>query len=121
MEPAAKKGIYRFPKRERLKKKAEIKAVFANRRQVSYTGSKLFFMKNGLEHNRIAITFTRKYGSAVERNRTRRVYREAYRLLRPSFRHGWDLVLLIYPGHDSDKKEMAARFRMLLSRAKVLI
>jgi ribonuclease P protein component len=36
----------------------------------------------------------------VERNRARRVGREAYRHIRNRLRCGFDLVLLVYPGKD---------------------
>jgi ribonuclease P protein component len=58
----------------------------------------LFVLKNGLPYNRIGFTQTRKYGNAPERNRARRLGREAYRLLRPRLKTGFDLVLLVYPG-----------------------
>jgi len=64
---------------------------------VSSSGVKLFFLANGLPHNRIVITFARKYGNAVQRNRARRLGREAYRLMRGELATGYDVVLLIYP------------------------
>jgi ribonuclease P protein component len=54
-------------------------------------------LKNGLSGNRMAVTFARKFGNAVNRNRSRRVSREAYRLLRNRLKTGFDLVLLVYP------------------------
>jgi ribonuclease P protein component len=58
----------------------------------------LFVLKNGLPYNRIGFTQIRKYGNAPERNRARRLGREAYRLLRFRLKTGFDLVLLVYPG-----------------------
>ena len=54
-----------------------------------------------MQYNRIAFTFARKFGNAVERNRSRRLSREVYRLLRNKIRKGYDLVLLVYPGRDT--------------------
>jgi len=64
---------------------------------VSSGGVKLFFLANGLPHNRIVITFARKYGNAVQRNRARRLGREAYRLMRGELAAGYDVVVLYYP------------------------
>jgi hypothetical protein len=57
----------------------------------------LFILKNGLPGNRLVVTFARKFGNAVTRNRTRRVSREAYRLLKNRLKTGFDLVMLVYP------------------------
>jgi ribonuclease P protein component len=58
----------------------------------------LFVLKNELPYNRISFTLARKYGNAPERNRARRLGREAYRHLRSRLKTGYDLVLLVYPG-----------------------
>ncbi len=92
---------FRFRRLERLKGKDAIQGVFARGRRVSCPGAKLFYVKNGLPHNRIAFTFARKYGNAVERNRSRRLSREVYRRLKSSLCMGYDLVLLVYPGLDT--------------------
>ncbi|MBO5248896.1 MAG: ribonuclease P protein component [Clostridia bacterium] len=54
----------------------------------------LYFRKNGLEKNRLGITTSTKIGNAVQRNRSRRVLREAYRLLEPSIATGYDFILV---------------------------
>ncbi|MDR0474613.1 MAG: ribonuclease P protein component [Treponema sp.] len=127
------KNGFRFPKKERLKGRDEIKAVFNRQgpgRAVSCQGAKLIVLKNGLDYNRIAFTFPRKFGSAVERNRSRRISREAYRHLRHFIKSGWDLVLLVYPSVPRKKPgegpqtagflPQAAQLRELLSRARLL-
>jgi len=91
---------FRFPRQEKLKGREEIREVFNRRRSVSCPGAKLFILGNGLQYNRIAFTFSRKFGNAVQRNHSRRLSREAYRKLRNDLRIGHDLVLLTYPGRD---------------------
>jgi ribonuclease P protein component len=54
-------------------------------------------LKNSLSRNRICFTFSRGFRNAVERNRARRLGREAYRYLRPRLAGGCDLILLVYP------------------------
>ena len=107
---------YRFPRMERLKGRNEIREVFSRKRGVSCPGVKLFTLRNGLTYNRIAFTFSRKYGNAVERNHSRRLSREVYRFLRNDLRKGYDLVLLVYPGRDVFSVRMD-QLRALFSRA----
>ncbi|MDR0554004.1 MAG: ribonuclease P protein component [Treponema sp.] len=92
--------IFRFKKEERLKERDAIRQVFKRGRVVTCAGAKLFCLKNELSYNRIAFTYARKFGNAVERNRARRVGREAYRHIRDTTKNGYDLVLLVYPGKD---------------------
>jgi ribonuclease P protein component len=101
---------------ERLKRRDAIREVFKRGKSVTCSGAKLFFMGNGLSCNRIAFTFARKYGNAVERNRARRVGREAYRHIRNELKTGYDVVLLVYPGKDSFARRME-QLRILISRA----
>ena len=54
----------------------------------------LYFRKNGQENNRLGITTSTKVGKAVQRSRCRRVLREAYRLLEPEMKSGYDFILV---------------------------
>jgi ribonuclease P protein component len=106
---------FRFPRKERLKGRDEIREVFNRRKGISCDGARLLTLKNGLEYNRIAFTFSRKFGNAVQRNRSRRLSREVYRRLRNELRSGYDLVLLVYPGRDVFSARMG-QMRELFSR-----
>jgi ribonuclease P protein component len=111
--------VFRFKRDERLKRREAIRAVFNHRKAVSCPGAKLFRLENGLARNRIAFTFARKFGNAVERNRARRVGREAYRLLKNRLKSGYDLVLLVYPGKDF-LEDRIDQLETLFSRAGLL-
>ena len=120
METEASGRDCRFPRKERLKGRDEIREVFSSRRAFSCAGAKLLKQRNGLSHNRIAFTFSRKFGNAVERNHSRRLSREVYRLLRSELREGYDLVLLVYPGRDVFPVRME-QMRELFSKAGMFI
>jgi len=49
-------------------------------------------LPNGLVYSRFGFVVSRRVGNAVERNRARRLIKEALRLHRPRIRPGWDLV-----------------------------
>jgi ribonuclease P protein component len=74
-------------------------------------------LKNGLPGNRICFSLPRKFGNAVERNRSRRLSREAYRHIQPRIKGGYDLVLLVYPGGNggafSGRGNLFARMKQL--------
>jgi ribonuclease P protein component len=60
----------------------------------------MFILSNGMGLNRIAFSFPRGYGTAVERNYSRRLSREAYRLVKQDLIVGYDVMVLIFPGND---------------------
>ncbi len=52
----------------------------------------LYYLPNGLPHNRLGIKAGKKLASAVGRNRVRRLLKESYRLLEPEIKIGYDLI-----------------------------
>lgn len=54
----------------------------------------LYCRKNRLGRNRLGLTVGAKLGNAVQRNRVKRLLREAYRLHEDEFPTGVDLVLV---------------------------
>lgn len=84
---------HRFPKEMHLRRPAEFQAVYERRWTLSDAWLAVSIRANGLPHSRLGLSVSRKYGNAVRRNRLRRLYREAFRLDRPSLPSGYDLVL----------------------------
>jgi len=114
----SEKGSFRFPGKEKLKSREEIREVF-NSKNYYCDGARLFCRRNGLSYNRIAFTFTRKFGNAVKRNHSRRLSRESYRILRNFLLKGYDLVLLVYTD-DMDYKTRVNQLKELFSRAGLM-
>jgi len=112
----------RFRRKEHLKGRNEIREVFGKGKRVGCQEAKLFVLKNNLPYNRICFSLSRGFGTAVKRNRAKRLGREAYRICKPRLRCGFDLILLVYP--DNARITLAGRMgqvKQLFSRAGLLI
>jgi ribonuclease P protein component len=84
----------RFLPHEHLRRPSDFKLVYDRRRSVSDEWLIVYVRENGLPHLRLGLSVSRKFGPAVQRNRARRLYREAFRLTKHLLPVGLDLVLI---------------------------
>jgi len=110
-------GSFRFERKEHLKGRNDIQAVFKRGKRFGCQGAKLLMLKNSLAYNRICFTLSRGFGNAVQRNRARRLGREAYRLLRPRLHGGYDLILLVFPETQATLSTRIRQLEFLFSKA----
>lgn len=106
-------------RKERLRGKFLLERVFSSPGRSGSPGAKLLFTENGLDFNRIVITPVRKFGGSVERNRARRVGKEAYRNIKSTVKPGFDLAFILFPG-DYSYGERISQFSSLLGKAGLL-
>lgn len=106
-------------KQERLCGRRTISACFRRGRPFSCRGSKLLVSSNDLQWNRILLVPTRKYGTAVDRNRVKRLGREAFRHQKAHMKTGYDIIWIFYPGGDT-LSERSGQLRTLCRRADLL-
>lgn len=103
-------------RKERLKKKIEFSRIFNDPDyRLACKGGKLLVKRNGLEFNRFAASFVRKYGNAVKRNYARRVVKNIYRENNKSLPTGYDFILILYPG-EFDYYDRKQQFLGMLRR-----
>lgn len=57
----------------------------------------LSYAPNAFDHNRYGFITGKRLGNAVIRNRTRRLLREAIRLIHPQLEQGYDIALIARP------------------------
>ena len=116
------KGSFRFTGEEHLKKRNDIEGVFGKGKRTGCRGAKLFVLQNSLPHNRICFSFSRGFAGAVERNRAKRLGREAYRNLKPCIKSGYDMILLVYPDNpESVYSGRMGQLRYLFTRAGLML
>ncbi len=88
---------HRLTRRQRLRGQDAFKHVFeANLRKDAGPFS-LLGVPNGEAHLRLGISIGRRVGSAVRRNRIKRLLREAFRLTQHDWPAGYDLVCVVRP------------------------
>ena len=78
-------------------------------------------LRTELGKTRFAFSTGRRLGGAVIRNRVRRRLREALRVMAPSFRPGWDVLIIARPALvEADHDALVEALRQLLARSGVI-
>jgi ribonuclease P protein component len=85
---------FSFRPAEHLRRPADFRRVYERRRSASDAWLIVYACENGLPHLRLGLSVSRKVGGAVQRNRLRRLYREAFRLTKHDMPVGLDLVVI---------------------------
>lgn len=88
----AEKGL--LPKTRRLRHKADFDKVFKTGRIIDRPRLRIIWARG---HGRAAVVAAKAIGSLAHRNRVRRRWREAMRLLVDSIPHEVDLVAVVKP------------------------
>lgn len=109
----------RFSRKEHIKRPVDIQNLFKNGKKVKTYGSKLFYLENNEDINRIAFPLPHGYGNAVERNKSKRYSRETYRFFKTHLNTGYDILFLVYPGNDSFLSR-CEQFKTLCKKAGLL-
>jgi ribonuclease P protein component len=108
----------RFPARFRLRRGADFARVYERHRSASDDVLLVYACENTLGYPRLGVSVSRKVGGAVERNRWKRLIREAFRLSRNELPAGVDLVV-IPRATDAELRAIRASLVRLAARAAV--
>ncbi len=105
----------------RIKKNYEFARIFRHGKRRAGKVVTLHYRKTRTGQNRAGFTTIKHFGNAVQRNRMRRLMREALRDLAPDLRLGYDIILM---GQRADKAlgffQVRDDLRKLLLKEKLL-
>lgn len=79
---------------KRLKQSSEFKTVYKRGRAVVSKNIVLYYCPNCLLYNRLGFSVSKKVGKSVTRNRIKRLYREAFRIIEEQLPKGYDFVVV---------------------------
>ena len=83
-------------RRLRLRDGADFRSVRQRGRRYGSKLMRVYVSRGGCSHNRYGLVTARQVGGAVQRNRIRRLMREALRRLDPVLLQGHDLVIVAH-------------------------
>ena len=106
---------YALPKSRHLRLPAEFSAVYEAKTRESRGPLTVYAKPNDLGHPRLGMSVSRKVGTAVRRNRIRRLIRESFRLLQHDLPWGYDVVVVVRP----QEPLMLADYQKILSAVLV--
>ena len=105
-----------FPKEHRIRRQREFDRVYANS---AYSADDVLVIRacrNGLEYSRLGLSVSRKVGSAVVRNRWKRLLRETFRTRYSRIPGGYDFVVRPRRGARPDFQAVARSLPQLSQR-----
>ncbi len=77
-----------------LRKQSDFSRVYKQGKSKGCRIAVILYRKNGLKYTRTAFVSSKKVGNSVERNRSRRLMRAAYKAVEPVIKSGYDIVFV---------------------------
>lgn len=108
-----------FPKELRLRASGDFERVYRHRRSVSDEKLILYARPNDLPHSRFGVSVSRKVGNAVQRNRWKRLLREAFRLAQHELPSGLDFISIPRTIQPPTTEELRKSLLRLSKRAEI--
>ncbi len=81
-------------KKEILRNQRNFASVYKRGKSKGSKYVVVLYKRNGLAYSRVAFLASKKVGNSVQRNRARRLMREAYRTMNRELRRGYDVIFV---------------------------
>lgn len=104
-----------------LRKQSDFARVYKQGKSKGSRSAVILYRRNGLKFTRTAFVSSKKVGNSVERNRSRRLMRAAYKAFEPSVKKGYDIVFVARAAINGCKEpEVEKQLRRSLESAGLL-
>lgn len=103
-----------FARASRLSGQRAFAAVYEHRTRRSAGPLTVYARPNALAFSRLGLSISRRTGSAVRRNRFKRLIREAFRLTRADLPQGYDWIVVIRAHEPVKMQEYQEKLRRLM-------
>ena len=117
MSEAPQPESFRFRPHEHLRRSKDFARVYERKRSASDAWLVVYGRENGLPHLRLGLSVSKKkFPLATDRNRVRRLYREAFRLTRHLMPAGIDLILIPRSSREPTLDQVRASLGKLVAK-----
>lgn len=107
-------------KKLKIRNNREFRKVYDKGKSIANKHLVMFYIKNGLDYNRVGFSTTKKLGNAIIRNRVKRLIKESYRLNNHELTNGYDIVFLArVRANNASYKDIEKSIINLFKRSKL--
>ena len=104
-----------------LRKQSDFSRVYKQGKSKGSRFAVILYRRNGLKFTRTAFVSSKKVGNSVERNRSRRLMREAYKAMESDIKKGYDIIFVARTAINGCKEpEVEKHIRKSLESAGIL-
>ena len=104
-----------------LRKQSDFARVYKQGKSRGNRFAVILYRRNGLKFTRTAFVSSKKVGNSVQRNRSRRLMRAAYRAFEPEIKSGYDIVFVARAAINGCREpEVERQLRKSLESAGIL-
>ena len=104
-----------------LRKQSDFSRVYKQGKSRGSRFAVILYKRNGLKFTRTAFVASKKVGNSVQRNRSRRLMRAAYRAVEPNVKSGYDIIFVARAAINGCKEpEVERQLKKTLEGAGIL-